>query len=131
MKSILIIDDDPLMQGFYNILLNKTGLSAVIEENSDTVFELIKCNRVSLILLDINLRNTYFEGRKINGIQLGRYIKKNISADIPILMVSADDAILWNEEFNLFADDFVPKPIPDVNLFIQKIKFLMIENDKA
>jgi CheY-like chemotaxis protein len=125
--KIIIVEDDPFSQEFYLLLFEKKGYDCAIEEDGDKLIKDIQTENVDLIIMDINLRNTYFEGEKIDGVQLSRIIKQNEKLkSIPILLITAySDSIVENKYFDeSMAEDYIIKPITDFNKLINKVEGL-------
>ncbi len=125
--KIIIVEDDPFSQEFYLLLFEKKGYDCVIEEDGDKLIKDIQNEYVDLIIMDINLRNTYFEGEKIDGVKLSRIIKQNEKLkSIPILLITAySDSIVENKYFDeSMAEDYIIKPITDFNKLINKVEGL-------
>jgi len=127
MKSILIVEDDPFTQDFYSFLLKRAGFNLTILEDGDEIISKLQTDDFDLIIMDYSLKNSLLNGTKINGIQLTKHIKQNISKFIPILLISAFSP---DEKTNIFleeslADDYFLKPITDFNLFLEKINRLI------
>ena len=127
MKSkVIVCEDDPLLQNFYKIILSSQGYDVLVSENGDEIVEELSKNRVSLIVMDINLRNTYLQGNKTNGLKLSRYIKETyFVSEVPVIISTAYAA---NEEQDSFlkeslADEIIYKPISDFRAFLQTVKF--------
>lgn len=130
--KILIIEDDPFTIQFYNFLFKRTAFEIKITDNGDTLIDYLKNDSFSVILLDVNLKNTFIMGKKVDGIEISKFLKNhNHYAHIPIILVTAyQDKIngldLLKESC---ADDFIRKPISDYNQLIDKIN-KYIENGK-
>ena len=127
-KSILIVEDDPFTQQFYNYLFTKTGYKILITENGDEILELLEKEEIALIILDINLKNTYINNERVDGIQISRKIKKELNkSSIPILLISAYQKKTGGRNYfeESLADDYILKPIIDFNLFLKKVNQLM------
>jgi CheY-like chemotaxis protein len=127
MKNILIIEDDYFTKEFYKVLLKKAGFNILILEDGDIIIKKLQSDDFNLIIMDIILRNSSVNGSKVNGIQLAKYIKQNISKFIPVLLISAFSPEVKMTKFleESFADDFILKPITDLNLFLKKINGLI------
>lgn len=129
-NKIIIMEDDRFLRDFYTFVFAKVGFYAIILEDGDVFFQKLNSEKFDLILMDLSLKNTYFEGEKVDGVTLSRMVKENDALKhIPIVLVTAHlvdhhSKHLFNESL---ADDFVIKPIGDVNLFIDKIERI-IEN---
>jgi CheY-like chemotaxis protein len=125
--KIIVVEDDPFSQEFYLLLFDKKGYSCVIEEDGDKLIKDIRNEKVDLIIMDINLRNTYFEGEKIDGVQLSRIIKLDPELkNIPILLITAySDSVVENKYFEeSLAEDYIIKPITDFNKLLRKVEGL-------
>jgi CheY-like chemotaxis protein len=126
-KKVLVVEDDPFSQNFYNIILSKTGFEAIILENADEVLNRVKTGEISIIIMDINLKNTYLEGKKIDGAMLSRIIKSDNTLRIPVLIITAFSPSIKGNTFfeESLADDYIIKPIIDYNILLQKINELI------
>ncbi len=127
-KIVLIIEDDPLILQFYKYIFDFENIDAVISEDADEIFKIIETKNVGLIIMDVNLRNTYIGEERTDGIELSRLIKENERySKIPVILVSAYNLVTLDKESikRSLADDFILKPIIDYNAFITKIKSLM------
>lgn len=123
-KKLIILEDDPFLKEFYKFVFRKTDFVPVITEDGDEFAMMLKENDIALILMDINLRNTYLEGEKIDGVQLSRYVKKNAdTSHIPVILVSAYNLEKANGDLfkESLADDYFTKPIGDINFFLNKL----------
>lgn len=130
MNKIVVVEDDPFAQHFYTYLLNKAGYKPVVLENGDVIIETLNTDEIKLVIMDINLKNTYYKGEKVNGIFLSRLIKQDaVICKIPILLVTAYSPILKDDGFfqESLADDYITKPIIDFNCLLDKVKTLIPE----
>ena len=89
-NKILIIEDDPFTQQFYQYLFTKAEIDNVVTEEGDEIIPFLESGDFSLVILDINLKNTYIDKIKVDGIEISRKIKQNKkTSTIPILLISA------------------------------------------
>lgn len=126
MKKILIIEDDIITQQFYNMFFKKRNIDCIITDNGDKIFNALANEEIGVILMDINLSNTYFNGEKIDGIKLSQLIKANSDyMNIPLVLVTASSLSSQIKKFlnDTKAEDIVTKPILDYNRFINKINY--------
>ncbi|QQS35518.1 MAG: response regulator [Ignavibacteriales bacterium] len=127
--KIVVVEDDPFSKDFYKIIFNRAGYETIVLEDGNEVLKTISENKISLVIMDINLKNTYLDDIKIDGIKLSRTIKEDIRfSNIPIILVSAysdtyKDANLLDDSR---ADDFITKPIIDFNVFLKKINSFIL-----
>lgn len=128
---ILILEDDQFLKEFYNLVFRKLQAKVTIIEDGDKFYQILQNEAVSVILLDINLRNTFFMGRKVDGIFLSKLVKNDPRFfTIPVVLVTA--YALNKTNMNMFveskANEYFVKPITDINSFLTKIKSLMDES---
>jgi CheY-like chemotaxis protein len=128
MKKIIIVEDDRITQQFYSMFFNKNGFVVTITDNGDKILDTLSKEEVGLILMDINLSNTYLNGVKIDGIKLAQTIKSTEEfKKIPVVLVTAYS--LSNQIKSLLneskAEDIITKPILDYNRFLNKINTLI------
>ena len=129
MKNLLIVEDDPFTVDFYLFIFKRAGFNPIVIEDGDKVIEALGVDSISLIIMDINLKNTYLKGEKIDGIKLSSYIKKNTNySNIPIMLVTAYSPSIKGENFckESLAEDYITKPIVDFNLLINKVNKLIV-----
>lgn len=127
-KRILIIEDDNLLQEFYKVLFRKLDREIIILEDANMIISEILNGDVCLIIMDINLKNTYLREKRTDGIKLSHYIKvKYSNLKIPILLITAysSNYISNNILVESLADDILLKPIVDFDLLIDKINKLL------
>ena len=127
-KTILIIEDDPFSQDFYNFIFKKAGLKSLIMEDGDRILLELEKEEIGLIIMDINLKNTSLNGERINGVKFSSLIKQNEKfKNIPILLVTAYSISANGDSFfdESLADDYIIKPIIDYNELITKVKNLL------
>ena len=125
--KIIICEDDKLLQNFYQIVLTKNNYEVFISEDGDEIISELLKSEPKLIIMDINLGNTYFKGEKTDGLKLSRYIKENFSfSHIPILISTASAPRDIHNDFlnDSLADELIHKPIVDFNSFLDTVNFL-------
>lgn len=129
MKKLLIVEDDTLTQQLYMVYFKKSGIETYITDNGEELFAILQRENIGLVLMDINLTNTYFRGEKMDGIKLSRLIKSNsVTKNIPIIIATGFSA--FNHDNSLVrqtkADDLIVKPITNFNSFIKKVNQYLI-----
>lgn len=127
-KNILIVEDDPFTKQFYKYIFSKTQYNVAITEDGSKIFDDLRNNSVDLLILDINLKNTYIDGVKVDGIQISRMIKNDESLRaIPIIFVTAYQIPMGKNSFFEEGDqyDYIIKPIVDFNELLQKVDNLL------
>lgn len=114
-KKILVVDDEPDILEFLQIVLQEEGYVVIITDKGDDVEKLpIMNNLPDLILLDVLLSGK-------DGREIVRYLKRQEETKhIPIIMFSAHpNAEQTVEEAG--AEDFVAKPF-DIDFLLKKIE---------
>jgi DNA-binding NtrC family response regulator len=109
MKSVLVIDDDPLIRKTLSSYLSKKGLEAVVAEDGEEGIQKYEEHIPDLVILDIRLPD-------VDGLEvLGRIREKNPSAGI-IIMTAYDDMKTTIEAIKSGAFEYLVKPLDYVEL---------------
>ncbi|MFO7886141.1 MAG: response regulator [Desulfobacteraceae bacterium] len=103
---ILAVDDSKAVLNLYQSVLSMACFHVVTAENGNDAIEKIRIdNTFDLIITDMNM-----PGR--NGIELTRYIRKNISAAIPIILVTTESEKSQKDQAaEAGVDHFLTKPV--------------------
>lgn len=112
MERILVVEDDPDVQGILKTILSKEGYEVNMAGTGREAFILAKESHPDLILTDFLMPG-------MNGVELCESLKKEINTkDIPIIMVTAYPS---EKEKGLSAGavDFVIKPIEKIDLLLR------------
>ncbi len=109
MKSVLVIDDDPLIRKTLSSYLSKKGFEAVAAEDGEEGIQKYEEHIPDLVILDIRLPD-------VDGLEvLGRIREKNPNASI-IIMTAYDDMKTTIEAIKLGAFEYLVKPLDYVEL---------------
>lgn len=114
-KRILLIEDEMINQEILKMYLADTYDVAVAGTGKDAL-EIIRaqCERISLILLDLNLPD-------IHGLDILRHVKADTrSARLPVIVMTSDSESEV-ECLSLGASDFIPKPYPRQQVVLARI----------
>ena len=112
-KTVLIVEDHPLVAKFYRMALERAGgFTCVITEDANEILAAVESGNVSLVLLDVSLLGTEFEGRPIDGIELAKILKERAPGRLPILLATAH-AMAGDRDRAMEAgcDDYDTKPV--------------------
>ncbi len=126
--TLLIVEDDPFTRQFYDFLFSKFGFKIIQTEDGDEVFKILEDKKIDMIIMDINLKNTFLEKVKVDGVIITRKIKDNPQfKNIPVMLVTAyknkgGDRNYLDESL---ADDYIVKPITDYNELMNKVNKLI------
>ncbi len=109
MKSVLVIDDDPLIRKTLSSYLSKKGFEALVAEDGEEGLQKYEEHIPDLVILDIRLPD-------VDGLEvLGRIREKNPNASI-IIMTAYDDMKTTIEAIKLGAFEYLVKPLDYVEL---------------
>jgi len=129
-KKIIIVEDDPFTQQFYKYLFSKTKYQTTTIEDGDELIKVLDEDSIGLVIMDINLKNSYMNGEKVDGVMLSRCIKQNNNhSTIPILLVTAYQKGMGTNNYfeESLADDYIVKPIVDYNELLNKVNNLILQ----
>ncbi len=129
----MIMEDDAFLKEFYSFVFNKLGFAADILEDGDVFFQKLQTEKYDLILMDLSLKHTHLNGKKVDGVFLSRLVKENDELKkIPIIIVTAH--LVNHHSKHLFdeslADDYIIKPISNVHVFIDRINATIEESQQ-
>jgi len=123
MQIIYVVEDDPAIQELYSYTL-ENDFSCHVFKDGRSFFNAIKSNKPALVLLDIMLPDS--DGFSI----LSQLKSEKVTADIPVIMVSAkDNEVSKVKGLNMGADDYITKPFSVLEL-VARVKANLRKNAK-
>ena len=126
MKTVLVVEDNLInWKVFERILTKRGGLVAKHTEDVETVMQMAVNKQADLILMDVSLTNSYYDGKAVDGIKITQMLKANPeTAQLPVILVTAHATSGDRETFlaQSGADDYIPKPVVDHKAFVEQIK---------
>jgi CheY-like chemotaxis protein len=131
MRHVVVVEDDAHNATLFRKMLEKRlGCRVSLTESPADLFQLVRSGPVHLVVMDVSLRHSEWEGRPVNGITLCRKLKSDpATAGIPVLLATAHamrgDAERLVAESG--ADDYVAKPVVDHEAFAAQVRALMEE----
>lgn len=128
-KKVLVVEDDPMNAKFFELTLRRRGhFDVIVTEDADQVLRLAREGLIDMIIMDVSLCNSYYNGERVDGLMLSRLIKRDdATREIPILLATAhamkgeQEAFLKESE----ADGYLSKPVIDPDEFIKKVNDLI------
>jgi CheY-like chemotaxis protein len=131
MNHVLVVEDDPHNAILFRKLLEKrAGCRVTVTESPQEVFTLARSGDVQLVIMDVSLGNSRWEGRSVSGVDLCRLLRSDpATAALPIVLATAH-AMRGDAESLLRdsgANDYVAKPITDHEAFIAQVRRLIPE----
>lgn len=131
MKTVLIVEDDMInARVFSKILTKRGGLAVKHTENVEEVMQIAESGEVDVILMDVSLSHSVYQGKPVDGIRITQMLKANSNtAELPIILVTAHAMDGDRENFlqQSGADGYISKPIVDHQKFVDDVKAMIDE----
>lgn len=131
MKTVLIVEDDLInARVFAKILTKRGGLAVKHTENVDEVMTIAQNREVDIILMDVSLAHSVYQGKPVDGIKITQMLKANPdTANLPVILVTAHAMDGDRENFlrQSGADGYISKPVVDHQEFVDQIKAMIDE----
>ncbi|NEQ70216.1 MAG: response regulator [Symploca sp. SIO2D2] len=123
MKKVLIIEDNPInLLVFRKILTKMAGLVVKHSEDVSEVIQITQSGEADIILMDVSLSNSYYQGKPVDGIKITQMLKANSqTAHLPVILVTAHTTEPEKLLEMSGADDYIPKPVVDYHQFVEQI----------
>ncbi len=129
MKTVLIVEDDLVnARVFSKILTKRGGLAVKHTENVEEVMQIAANGEADLILMDVSLSHSVYQGKSVDGIKITQLLKADPqTASLPIILVTAHAMAGDKETFldQSGADGYISKPVVDHQDFVNQIKALL------
>lgn len=129
MKTVLIVEDDPInLRVFSKILTKRGGLEVKGTENVEEVMQIAQNGKADLILMDVSLQNSSYQGKSVDGIKITQMLKADPqTAKLPVILVTAHAMEGDRENFlkQSGADGYISKPVVDHQEFVDQIMALL------
>ncbi|WP_199249774.1 response regulator [[Phormidium] sp. ETS-05] len=129
MKTVLIVEDDPANLFVFSKMVSKRGGLAVKHtEDVAEVLTMAGTGAADIILMDIILPHSEYQGKIVSGLEISKMLKANPqTAKVPVILVSSEgtvnDAKRYLDESG--ADGYFAKPIVDWPQFIAQLNSLL------
>jgi CheY-like chemotaxis protein len=125
MTTVLIVEDDPLnFRVFAKILTKRGGLEVKGTEDVAEVIRIAQSREADLILMDVSLAHSTYQGKSVDGIMITQLLKASPdTASLPIILVTAHAMEGDRENFlkQSGADGYISKPIVDHQAFVNQV----------
>ncbi|ANV84490.1 hypothetical protein AWQ21_08895 [Picosynechococcus sp. PCC 7003] len=131
MATILIVEDDPINVRVFSTILKKRGQFEVLcSEDVGEIMALTSAGKVDLVMMDVSLTASLYEGESVDGIRITQMLKADPQTkNIPVILVTAH-AMQGDRETFLSksgAEDYISKPVVNYDDFLQQIRRLIGE----
>jgi DNA-binding response OmpR family regulator len=84
-KTVLIVDDDPLVVHAMNVLMSRAGFKPIVCRTGADALDKAAAS-ISAAVVDIHLPD-------MNGLTLSLQLRKKLGPDIPIVILSGDNSM--------------------------------------
>ncbi len=132
MKTVLIVEDEQTnAMVFSKILTKRGGMAVKITEDVAEVVKIAQMKEADIILMDVSLSRSVYQGKSVDGIKITQILKADPStASMPIILVTAHAMEGDRENFlrQSGADGYISKPVIDQQAFINEILALLPES---
>jgi CheY-like chemotaxis protein len=129
MKTVLIVEDDlNNARVFSKILTKRGGLDVKHTENVEEVMQIAASGEVDIILMDVSLARSVYQGKAVDGIKITQMLKADSNtASLPIILVTAHAMEGDRESFlkQSGANGYISKPVVDHQKFVDQILALL------
>lgn len=129
MRTVLIVEDDPInLRVFSKILTKRGGLEVKGTEDVEEVMQIAQSGKADIILMDVSLQHSVYQGKAVDGIKIAQMLKSDPqTANLPIILVTAHAMEGDRENFlkQSGADGYISKPVVDHQQFVDQIMALL------
>jgi len=133
MKTVLIVEDDPInLRVFSKILTKRGGLNVKGTEDVEEVMKIAHAGDADIILMDVSLAHSVYQGKPVDGIKITQMLKADAqTSHLPIILVTAHAMEGDRETFlkQSGADGYISKPVVDHQQFVDQILALLPKDD--
>ncbi|MEQ9368388.1 MAG: response regulator [Coleofasciculus chthonoplastes F3-SA18-01] len=133
MKTVLIVEDEPMnFRVFSKILTKRGGLNVKGTEDVEEVMKIAQAGDADIILMDVSLAHSVYKGKPVDGIKITQMLKADAqTSNLPIILVTAHAMDGDRENFlkQSGADGYICKPVVDHQQFVDQILALLPKDD--
>jgi len=124
--TILIVDDEPVMQSLLEKILAREGYKTFIAGDGVAALEILDKESVSLVLSDIKMPG-------MNGFELLKEIKTKYPSTGVIIMTAYGDTFTVKDALLLGADEYITKPFKsyEVSLVVERAYWRIMSASRA
>lgn len=126
MTTVLIVEDDPInFRVFSKILTKRGGFQVKGTEDVEEVIRIAQAKEADLILMDVSLSHSVYQGKAVDGIKITQILKSDPStASLPIILVTAHAMEGDRENFlqQSGANGYISKPVVDHEEFVNQLR---------
>ena len=107
--KVLFLEDEPTIREVLTEYMTITGYDVTEVSRGDQAVELLGKNKYDIAILDIMVPG-------VDGFEVLSYMKEHCSETAVIMLTALEDEKTQVKAFNLYADDYVIKPVSPIIL---------------
>lgn len=108
-NRVLFLEDEPTIREVLTEYMLMSGYQVTGAERGDTAIEILKEQQFDLAVLDIMVPG-------VDGFEVLKYIQEHCADTATIMLTALEDEQTQVKAFNLYADDYVIKPVSPIIL---------------
>lgn len=108
-NRVLFLEDEPTIREVLTEYMLMSGYQVTGAERGDTAIEILKEQQFDLAVLDIMVPG-------VDGFEVLKYIQEHCVDTATIMLTALEDEQTQVKAFNLYADDYVIKPVSPIIL---------------
>jgi len=120
MRHVIVVEDDAHNATLFRKVFEKRANCRVtVTEDPREVLDLVRAGGISLVVMDVSLRRSQWQGRPVGGVEICRLLRSEGLHRVPVMLATAH-AMRGDAERLLAdsgADEYVAKPIVDHEAF--------------
>jgi CheY-like chemotaxis protein len=129
MKTVLLVEDDPVnVRVFTKILSKRGGLAVKHTENVEEILQIAQSGEVALVLMDVSLARSVYQGKSVDGIRITQLLKTDPqTTHLPVILLTAHAMEGDRETFlkQSGANGYISKPVVDHQAFVDQVLTLL------
>lgn len=128
--QILFLEDEPTIREVLTEYMKMQGYEVACAEDGEQALAFLESKRFDMAVLDIMVP-------KVSGLEVLAYIKEHKPELATIMLTALDDEKTQVQAFNLYADDYVIKPVSPIILLkrmetiLRRVKGTEIKKEKG
>jgi CheY-like chemotaxis protein len=129
MAHILVVEDDASNQVVIRKALTKIGgFQVTVTESVEEVLRAARAGEVALIVMDVSLSRSVYQGQPLDGVAITRLLKGDpATRAVPVLLATA--YAMQGDAERLCAacgaDDYISKPFIEPRVLVEKVRALL------
>lgn len=121
--NILFLEDEPTIQEVLTEYMKMQGYEVICAQDGGQAMRLLEEKRFDMAVLDIMVP-------EVSGLEVLAYIKERKPETATIMLTALDDEKTQVQAFNLYADDYVIKPVSPI-ILLKRMETILRRVKKA